>query len=1034
MSRVFLILLSIAWTQSLLLAQADPNAAHNAMVDELYRLHDVGNELMGQGKVKDALAAYNRSLILCKKVLSPNHQATAQVLQSMGMVLNELGEFQAAQSHYEQALAMRRAVFGNNHYDTAISMNDLAALLMNQGDYKEARKLFEESLAVRIKLLGAEHAEIAPAWINLGSLDKREGNFPAAKQNFLKGLAIAEKKLGPEHPYTLATLNNLGDLSVDMADYVSARQYWDRVLPLAKKAFGENDSRVAMVLNNLGHLHQIQGNYAAAKQSYEQALKIRKAGSGANHPETASVINNIGHLIQSQGDHAGAIPYYQEALTMLRKTLGDEHQLTVSTLGSLGTAKQKTGDYKNGRRSLEEALRLYRKILGEKHPLVAVALTNLAWMNVAERDVKTAHKQLETALEIQTASLGAGHPDTLSTRQDIAMLDALNGKFYDAAQQLDTARRGIKQHIGRTLSGLSEQEQITYMRVNDDKSFQDSLSLGYAQRHDQKLVELSTSWLLNGKALTPSLLAERALMLRDAKTPELAKLGEDLSQVRRQLASLSMSSQETNEVEERRKSLDQLTAEEERLSRAISSKNGSGGSGKYRWLELADLRKKIPANSVLIDIMRLREVKFQADIDESRLISTRYIAWIIPPEAAGRIEIVDLGDVTQVEPLLRKVRDQLTTAAQPNGPLIKQGEAEATKSLTTELAQVGELVWKPLAEKIPAGTTELIISPDGELWTLPWAALPITDNKLLIEDYAVRFVTNARSLFSGALAAKNPGKPLIFSDPDFDLAGEAVRAAILAVFPDLKLNNSTRGLTSRTSLPRVTSLPNTKIEAEAVIPSIEKLTENKPVNYTGKFALESVVKRVNRPRMMLLTTHGFFLDDQSTNGKRDALETADQRSLAATGSTKGIENPLLRCGLLFAGCNAKQNIGDDDGVLTGLEIVGLDLRGTELVVLSACETGLGKVNNGQGIAGLRQAFQIAGARSVVATLWQVPDRDSAILMTDFFGTLADGNPAAQGSITAAALREAQLKRIATRREKSGAAHPFYWAAWTVTGN
>jgi CHAT domain-containing protein/tetratricopeptide (TPR) repeat protein len=1013
MSRVLFILLSIAWTQSFLLAQADPNAAHNAMVNELYRLHDVGNDLMSQGKVKEALAAYNKSLALCKKVLKPNHQSTAQVLQSIGMAQNELGDFQSAQSHYEQALAMRRVALGNNNYDTAITMNDLAVLLMEQGDYQEARKLFDETLAVRIKLLGADHAQVAPAWINLGSLEKRVGNFPAAKQNFLKGLAIAEKQLGPEHGYTLATLNNLGDLMVDMADYTAARQYYDKVLPLARRVYGNNDSRVAMVLNNLGHLYQIQGNYAESKKSYEQALKIRKASGEGNHPETASIINNLGHLLQTQGDHAGAIPYYEQALAILRKSLGNEHQLTASTLGSLGVAQQKTGDYKNARKSLTEVLGLYRKLLGEKHPLVAVALTNLAWMNVAERDIKSAVSQLQTALSINKSSLGSDHPDTLSTREDLAMLAAHGGDFHAAAEQLDLARRGIKQHIGRTLTGLSEAEQL-------------------AQRNDQKLAELSFSWLLNGKALTTSLLAERALLLRDAKTPELAKLGEELQQVRKQLASLSLSDHETNEVNQRRQTMEQLVAQEEQLSRSINAKNGSVGSGKYRWLEVDDLRKKIPANSVLIDIVRMREVKFQADIDESRLISTRYIAWVVTPGTDTPIEILDLGDVTKVEPLLQKVRAQFATAAQADGPLLNLGEAEATKALNTELSKIAELIWKPLAAKIPAGTTELIISPDGELWSLPWSALPITDQKLLVEDYAVRFVTNSRSLFTSSSSAKNAGKPLIFSDPDFDLAGDAVRAAIMAVLPDSKLNTNTRGLTSRTSLPRAFRLPNTKVEAEAVTPSIEKLTDNAPINYTGRYALESVVKRVARPRMMLLTTHGYFLDDQLTGGNSSTLTSADQRAANAAG--RGIENPLLRCGLLFAGCNSKQNVSDDDGVLTGLEIVGLDLRGTELVVLSACQTGIGKVNNGQGVAGLRQAFQIAGARSVVATLWQVPDRDSAILMTEFFGTLAEKTPDEQGSATAAALRAAQLKRIEARREKSGAAHPFYWAAWTLTGN
>ena len=243
--------------------------------------------------------------------------------------------------------------------------------------------------------------------------------------------------------------------------------------------------------------------------------------------------------------------------------------------------------------------------------------------------------------------------------------------------------------------------------------------------------------------------------------------------------------------------------------------------------------------------------------------------------------------------------------------------------------------------------------------------------------------------------------------------------------------NSSPQLRSANPLQVVERLPGTAAEAASIRPALARYVHSEPEIFLGDRALEGIAKKLKHPRVLVFSTHGFFFAGQRADAGSEQQLFADENGGSLDANGKLIENPLLRCGLLLAGCNHRDELSAariDDGVLTGLEIVGCDLRGTELVVLSACDTGLGDVQNGEGVAGLRQAFMLAGARAVVASLWQVPDVETSQLMSDFFANLAAGQSKAD------ALRNAQMNAIRRTRQQHGAADPFYWAAFTLTGN
>jgi CHAT domain-containing protein len=581
-----------------------------------------------------------------------------------------------------------------------------------------------------------------------------------------------------------------------------------------------------------------------------------------------------------------------------------------------------------------------------------VSINNLGALHRAMGDAVTARRYYERALAIDREALGENHPSTAITFNNLL---AIYGKLEDwpaAAKAADRARRILRLHTQRVLPTLSEQEQLAFLK-SVENSFEAALSLGLQRRGDEGLGALSAAWLINGKAGVQEALALAARLTGPAAEALLAQL----RAVRDDLARASLKTPSPEQAKAHEQQLAALRRQEEALIRKLGELTLGRAVEEDLWIPLERVQEQLAPDAVLINLARFEVIDFQKGDKNTQWRPARYAAWLIPSAGRGPVKIVDLGDAATLDDAVRDVRRAIEDGAARIG---QQGESAVERQTQEPLRRLANLVLTPLLPHL-GGAKQLVISPDGQLWLVPWAALPLPDGRYAVEEYEIRHVVSGRELVEQDAPTFPPQTPLVMADPDFDfnLAQSPTKAAAQpagAADPGLQ-----RGSAELNTIPRFARLPGTAVEARASIPSLEQWAGVAPQVCTGAAALERVFKLARRPRVLTLSTHGFFLKDQEEGKIR--------------------ENPLLRCGLVFAGCNRRSEVqAGDDGVLTGLEIVGVDLRGTELVVLSACETGVGEVRNGEGVAGLRQAFQLAGAEAVVASLWSVPDLETARLM------------------------------------------------------
>ena len=977
-----------------------------------------------KGQYRDAVPLLIENLKICREVLGAQHHETLNSMNNLAVLRRKLGQYAEARKLMEETLAVQRQILAADDPRLSNSLTNLGTQLQEAGEFDGARKCYEEALALEQRYRGDNHRQTAIAVAKMGELLQTIGNYRQALAYLQRAYAINLKLYGEQHATTAVALNDLGTLASAMGDYAAARTYFERAGAIQFEVLGGQHPDLAASTNNLADVFLNLRDYENSLFYYEYALKIYQANLGDKHPDVALVINNIGVTYARQGDVRQARQYLGKALAMRRELLGDQHVVVATSMCYLAELLHGEGDDAQAKRYFDQSLAIYQKTFGEQSQQVATTRFHLGSILIDQGKFDEAQGELERTLAAYRMLLDDSHPFVAQVLKVLSDLHARQGQWTEASRRLEENRRVVRRHAASTLAGLSEQEQLHYLAAEHTGPLHGGLSWALARPEDDALVNPSAGWLLNGKALTQEAVAQRTLLARDSRDPQIGETARQLLEVREQLASRNFRKPIAGDAAAAKQETERLQLLEGVLSRRLAAA-GDGGSRIDPWVELAVLRARLETHSAFITIARFPIYHTGAKRGEPQWKADRYAAWLVPPAGAGQVKVIDLGPADAIEALVEKSR----AAIDDLKIYTEQGEIEGEKAAREPLAALSQIIFEPIRRSLPEGTTRLLLSPDASLWIVPWSALRLPDGKYAVEQYEFQYLISGREIVQDKTSAAK-ARPVIMADPDYDLGRKESLAATQAVLrrsikPD---DRAPRSVDTRPRLPRVSRLPGTAAEAASIAPKLAAFAGADPLVYTNQYALEGVFKVLARPRTIVLSTHGFVLQDQKVAPNSRGLTDLDEAGgVTLVDNASPIENLLARCGLLLAGCNSREPGTGDDGVLTGLEIVGTDLRGTELVVLSACETGLGHIQQGEGVSGLRQAFQLAGAQTVAATLWKIPDSDTALLMSDFFTELANG------ASKSAALRNAQLARIKARREQNKAAHPFFWAAFTVTG-
>jgi CHAT domain-containing protein len=934
------------------------------------------------------------------------------------------GDFEAGTKYLESRVAAYET--GKIKMDSNFSFftSELSNMYYQINDFDKTLILAQKTCKIDKSVFGEKSLHYITSLVNLGETNRTIGNLGAASAIFaqadslcksikfsdslvyfqlIKSEGLLYSDLGQiskaiefmtkalifnermNNASLETTLGNLAVLTKEIGDYAKAENYYNRTLEIEKNLYGDQHPSYAFTLNNLAVFYSELGDYEQAERVLNKAIEIFNANKGMFEIDKATSLLSLSTIYSSKNELDKARQYADEAYSIINQALAHESKLHFTTLAQLANIEDLSGNTPKAKSLYLQAINILTKINPE-HYTLPVYYINLADIYSTEKSLDSAAFWLKKGLSISKSSLRRIHPYQIGCQSGLATVLGTQGKLDEAKALFETSQKQIKETLVANFGFLTENQQSDFFKelYLDYTRYLTFVSANYKKHPDLIDQAFDMQLFIKGLMLNSS----KSLKNKVSKNAELLAMYEQWVAYKEMIAKSIVSGKKSTIP-----NVDSLVSLSNELEKKLIKSSGAFEQyiSKMGNLGFKQVQSKLNPNEAFVALIRF-------PVSETKSSdSIIYFALVLTSETKQHPLLVVLPDGNNLDggyysEYIEKIRQGRNIDAQ------------------YEDQESYNRYWKPI-EKLVSGKKNIYLLPDGTYHLINIGALQDSKNSYLIDKHDFIILSSINDFKSGSINnPKGIHKAMLFGDPTFNLGNPS--------------QPSVPGSGSRNSSIELGSLPGTRIEVE-LIESLFKEHQWNAKAFTGINASESNLKIKSSPNVLLISTHGFYGGGQQL---AESQTTGTRQANANPKFAYSLIKPMLNSGLYLAGAQNSLNtsekplFGKDDGIVTSYEISSLSFDSLNLVVLSSCQSGLGKVNP-EGVYGLQRAFREAGADNVLISLWDIDDNASQLFIRKFMEHYL------KGENVRLALKEAQLYF----RNQTVYKHPYYWASFICIG-